>query len=385
MSPRPIIKSLLTVAALFTAGLLSACGSGELLPLSKNTGNNDTTGQGITLSMPSPPVVSWKANHFTTQLVMQFMVRDQGGRPLAEDKFDVQIMLDGKPVDVESLLNQSSAELGVNLYFAMVLDSSYSMTQHTPPAFDPMKAAASSSYQQVIDLWNSRPGKVKFSLVWFDSTINQSKFETSTLRDWVPADIQALPTPQSGSFTKLYSAVDVMTKHLQTEFDSGVFTDPRDRYMMLIFSDGQDNYSWTDTSALMPQLRVTTSGASYQQFGTAPTTLATVKQHIAAHPRLTTHVIGLGSEIDAQELQQLADAGHGSFKSNPDSSNISNLFDSIMKEFTTIQTRGAEIPLQPGEYNVRLQVRNKQSGETAHEDFRIYAGDANAKLLPAAP
>jgi hypothetical protein len=59
----------------------------------------------------------------------------------------------------------------------VVLDASFSMTQHNQPAFEPMKTAASDSYQHVLDLWSTRPGTVKFSLIWFDEVMNQSMYD----------------------------------------------------------------------------------------------------------------------------------------------------------------------------------------------------------------
>lgn len=368
--------------------LISGCGGNYNPDASGQPGNNNVK-TGLQLSVPVQPTVTYTGDGTgTTRVIMQFSVKDNAGLPLGADEFDVQLLRDDRPVDVESLLSQSSEELKVNLYFGMVLDASYSMTQHNPPAFEPMKSAARDSYQEVLDLWKNRQGDVKFSMVWFDSVLNQTQYDPATLRSWLPDDILDIPTPQTGNFTKLYSSVEVMAKYMKSEYDKGVFNGPRDQYVMLVFSDGADNYSWFDNSSQPNQLMVTKHGASYRQFGTtAPASksetdaLKQATSAIASHPRLTTHVIGLGSDINADELKKIASAGHGVFQSNPSSDSVAALFQRVMKEFTTLQTRGAEIPLAPGDYKITLLVTNKATGDAGRYSFTIHAGDAGAKVI----
>jgi hypothetical protein len=355
--------------------ILSACNGsadGDL-----GTGPNVS---GVTLDVTQEPQVTWLSTNGKTRVILQFSARDDNDVPLTEDQIDVQLELDGNPIDVESLLNQSSTELEVNLYFAMVLDASFSMTQHNPPAFEPMKTAARDSFQHVLDLWSTRPGAVKFSLVWFDEVMNQSMYNMGVARDWLPDDILSIPAPAAGTATKLHSAVEVMATYLQSEFDNGVYNGARDQYVMLVFSDGADNYSYWDNGSLNATLS-TSSGASYRQFGTVPTTLAAAESAIAAHPQLTTHVIGLGSAINADELSSIAAAGDGTFQANPSSQNIGDLFQRVLNEFTTIQTRGAEIPLPPGDYDFTLTVKNKAGGNPASYNFRMHAGDPQAGVI----
>jgi hypothetical protein len=355
--------------------LLSACNGSSDGDL--GTG---PTGSGVTLDVTQEPQVTWLSTNGKTQVILQFSVRDDNGLPLTEDQVDVQLELDSNPIDVESLLNQSSTELEVNLYFAMVLDASFSMTQHDPPAFEPMKTAASDSYQHVLDLWSTRPGAVKFSLIWFDEVMNQSMYNVGVARDWLPDDILSIPAPAAGTATKLDSAVKVMADYLQSEYDNGIYNGARDQYVMLVFSDGADNYSYWDNSTLNATLN-TSSGAGYRQFGTLPTTLEAAESAVAAHPRLTTHVIGFGSAINADELSLIAAAGDGTFQANPSSQNLGDLFERVLTEFTTIQTRGAEIPLPPGDYDFTLTVRNKAGGNPASYAFAMHAGDPQAGVI----
>lgn len=357
-------------------GMLSACGGSS----GGGGGGGGPVSSGVRLEVTQDPQVAWLSTNGKTQVILQFSARDNNDLPLTEAQVDVEFEVDDEPIDVESLLNQSSTELEVNLYFAMVLDASFSMTQHSPPAFEPMKTAASASFQQVLDLWSTRPGSVNFSLIWFDELMNQSMFNVGTAQDWQPDDILSIPEPAAGTATKLDSAVKVMADYLQSEFDSGVFNGARDQYVMLVFSDGADNYSFWDNSAVDVTLS-TTSGASYRQFGTVPTTLEEAEAAVEAHERLTTHVIGLGSAIDSDELGRIATAGRGTFEANPGSQNIGDLFERVLSEFTTIQTRGAEIPLPPGDYRFTVTVTNKAGGAPARYTFTMHAGDTNAGVV----
>ncbi len=54
-----------------------------------------------------------------------------------------------------------------------------------------------------------------------------------------------------------------------------------------------------------------------------------------------------------------------------------------MKEFTTLQTRGAEIPLPPGDYKITLVVTNKATGQAGQYNFKIRAGGPDAKVITA--
>jgi hypothetical protein len=368
------LKFSLPVFLLFVISTLPACDG------TSDWGQPNTSSSGLNVEETQTPQLTYLENNGKTQVIVQFSVRDGAGIPLPEDQLEVQLNIDDQPLDVESLLNQSSFDLTVNLYFAMVLDASYSMTQHNPPAFQPMLEAARDSYQEVLDLWSTRPGEVKFSLLWFDEVMNQSQDNTNLARFWKPDDILSIPEPNSGTATKLYSAVKVMSDHLQEEYNSGIFNGVRDQYVMLVFSDGADNYSWFDNSTIEDSL-TTTSGADYHQFGTVATTLEAATQAISGHPSLTAHVIGLGSAINTTELTQIAAAGNGTYQANPSSENIDQLFQSVLQQFTTIMTRGAEVPLPPSDYKFTVSVKDKVNGATGSYSFMMHAGDLDARVL----
>ena len=390
-----------TVAAvvLFTAGLL-ACQSENDRPASAGSdtapqtptasadpdvppGGNPQPGGAdtpLTIDIASAPVVRWDPGNGKTTIVVQFSVKGPQGLPLQESDLTIGLNIDERPLDVESILEKSSRELAVNLYFALVLDASFSMIQHQPPAFEPMKQAARRSYRTVLDSWTGRPGEVAFSLMWFDEIVNQSLFDENTQRGWNPDDILDIPDPVPGRATKLYSATQAMVTFLRNEFQRGVFNNPRDRYVLLLFSDGADNYSFFDNSAF-EALHSTPRGALFRRFGTPATTLTELTENIAAFPNLTVHVIGLGSAVNETELQAIAEAGNGVLQINPSSENIDQLFQRVVDELTTIQTHGATIPLPPGEYTFSLVVTEKGSGMTATKSFRFRGGDAGTTLL----
>ncbi len=334
----------------------------------------------LQLEVPTPPVVTWDDSNGKTTVVVQYTVRDGNNRPMPKNKYDVALYLNDKPVDIESLLDEAAEELEVNLYLSMVLDASSSMTLGSTPAFEPMKTAARNSFQSAIDAWSIRPGEVKFSLIWFNEVINQSLYDANAMKDWLPADILSIPAPSGGSATKLYSAVEAMSKHLQREYNDGIFNGPRDQYVMLIFSDGADNYSFFDNSSINQQLS-TPSGALYQQYGTPPTTLEALKPLIENHPNLTVHVIGLGANILKEELEKIASFGGGISLDNPDSENIGQLFEQVMNEFITLETRGAEIPLPAGEYAFSLRITDKETKQEAEYSFQFKGGDYDAGVM----
>lgn len=376
-------SSSLTICAVVLSGLLVGCGGGDLKDGNADPSSSDanTSGNnGIVLTIPSQPTVL-DAVEGKVKVAVNFIARDRSGTPIPEEFLDVAVFVDGD-YDNEGSVNQFSQALKVNVCYAMVLDASYSMTQHNPPAFEPMKAAARASYQQLLDLWRERPGKVNFYLSWFEEQLNQSRFNVSQDRAWEPNDILSIPTPASETATKLYAAVDNMANHLRTEYENGVCAGPRDQFVMLVFSDGKDNYSWYYNEAGKVDLELTTStGAPYRHFDYEARQLSEVLNTISAHPKLTVHVIGLGSQINAEELKKIADTGKGSFQSNPSSENIGQLFERVLQEFTVLQTREVKVPLQDGEHTFRIDVTRKDTQQKAQYGFRFMLENGKATVI----
>ena len=357
------------VAALF----FTACADpGPTYPNSKSS---NSTANAINLSIVGDPTVKWNADDGKTTVVVQYSARDKDGIPLDGSKYRVELLLDSAPLDTESLLSQDSEVLQSNLYYSLVLDASYSMLEHNPPAFQPMLNAAAESVTAVQQEWARQAGEMQFLISWFNEVIYMQD------GPWNANDIRSIPAPSAGTATKLFAAVDNMAATLNDFYNQGVYTGERDQYVMVVFSDGADNYSWF---ANPNQLNngTTTSGADFAMQGSQAVTLDETLQRIADHPRLSVHVIGLGDDVKDEELGAMAAAGNGIYLKNPASTDISEMFARLTREFATLETRGALIPLPPGDYNMSLVAYDEEERLAAEVSFRFNTGDVNAGVLP---
>jgi len=363
----PCVNRLSSSLLLIVITFIYGCGS--------DPSSQSSYGGPVKIEITGVPSVNWNSTSGKTTVVIQFTPRDENGLPLEGSKINIGMNVDDKEIDNESLLEESAKELEVNLLYSMVLDASYSMTQHNPPAFEPMKQAAKKSLDEVNGIWSSRPGKADFSLLWFDEFLQRS------VGQWSSNNILLIPTPKAGTATKLYAAVDYMASDMAQAFQSGVAAGSRDRHIMIVLSDGADNLSWFDNSGTEEILSLT-GGVQYRKLGWPPSTLGDALNRIKAHPKLTVHVIGLGSAVNDTELTEIANAGNGVYLKNPSTTEVNSLFSRVTKEFTTLQTRGAAIPLPPGDYTFTLVVKNKRNTESDNYSFSFHAGDLNARVIP---
>jgi hypothetical protein len=323
----------------------------------------------VEIELLRDPVVTFDDHSGKTTVVVQFVVRGEADRALSADDIDVDLLLDGAALDPESILAEGSQELSSDVYLGLVLDTSYSMLQHDPPAFAPMLTAARSTVMEGSRLWGQRPGSFAWDLSWFDEAICTP---VAGAREWTAEDILSIPEPSPGTATKLFAAVRSAADRMRdvyADFANG----PNDHHILVVFSDGADNYSWFDNSSLRQQ-RTTTTGATYEVAGALPTTLPDALDAVRAHPKLITYVIGLGSDVQDEQLQAMADAGGGRYFKNLASSEVGTLFDRVVREFTTIQTRGATIPLAPGRYTFEVRVWNADHTMNDRVVFEFDAG-----------
>lgn len=332
-------------------------------------------GEKLAIELVGAPELTYHAANGKTTVVFRFSARDGHGYPLAATELETRMTVDGRPLDVESVLAQDSTDLESSLAYGLVLDASYSMLMSDPPAFDPMLAAASVSVQRAKEIFARRAGGFEFATCWFNEHIYTQQGV------WRPEDILAIPKPVPGSATKLYGAVEHMSAELRHRYDAGIAAGPNDSHVMVVFSDGADNYSYFDNAA-SPSTSLTPTGAGFLQQGWPATTLERVLTLVRAHPTLTVHVIGLGDSVADDELAALAEAGHGMYLKNPSATEIDEVFERITREFTTLHTHGATIPLAPADYAFGLEVRHVDGGPWASAAFRFHAGDANARVLP---
>jgi len=203
-------------------------------------------------------------------------------------------------------------------------------------------------------------------VVWFDELISTPDPQARRFR------IGDIPTPQPGSFTKLYSAVSAALAMSAARYDQGIAAGERDRHVLVVFTDGLDNLSSFANPDVRQQGRLR-NGDSYPRFGWRATALQDVLAQIADHPayptNLTVHSIALGENcaeaspgeacFDGAALASIAQVGFGQQITSPRSA--TDLFDLIQREFTTLQSSGAVMALAPGVYEFRLVTTERKS------------------------
>jgi len=368
MEGRFVLLSFVVCALL----LFTGCGGEDEIPTAPPPPGTD-----ITLEITSDPQVRFDAPTGKTSVVVQFIARDQDGYTLVADDVVVEMLVNDLPVDDESILQADAEELSASIHFGLVLDASYSMLLHEPEAFTPMLQAAADALEEGYDIFEERPGTFTWDLSWFAELLYYPDING---RAWQPNDLLAIPEPSAGTSTKLLAATAHQAGRM-LEAHETLANGPNDHHVMIVFSDGRDNYSWFDNSTLQSQ-GVTTSGAAFDISGYPATDLDAATAAIVAHSDLTVHVIGLGTEVNDTELEAIAEAGGGRYHRNPSSSEIDTVFDLVTREFATIQTHGATIPLQPADYNFRLRVRPAGQGAGDDYTFSFRAGDEDAGVLP---
>ncbi len=311
----------------------------------------------------------------TTTIVVQFVARNAHNVPLESDDLTVELRINGERVDVEGILKEDSEQLRTSTYLTLVLDASYSMLEQEPPAFGPMLAAARKTVASGRKLYADRPGVFDWSLYWFSDRIF-TPLETTSGTQWGETDIERIPAPRPGTFTKLYAALEVAVEESKL-FAEEFANDARDQHMIVVLSDGADNYSW------FPNTDITGTGTagtnrSYKYFGYRATSQSKIVDLIRSHPSLRLNVIGLGSAVRDEELRSLAQAGKGTYFKNPKSDQLDKVFDRVALELTSIQTRGATVPLPSGDYRLDVVVRQRGANAKAVHSLEFHGGDAAA-------
>jgi hypothetical protein len=198
---------------------------------------------------------------------------------------------------------------------------------------------------------------------------------------WAPEDLLNIPEPGPGSSTKLFAAGRAMAKTMKYQYDLGIAAGPRDRHVMLLFTDGADNYSWFDNSSIA-DTGTTIQGKRYARSGYPATSLDDLTQAITDHPNLTVHVGGLGNSVNQNDLEEIANAGDGLYVFSPTTADLPKFFGRVLREITTVQTRQLLIPLQQGDYTFKLVVTARNdANNTATIQFRFHTGDSTAGVL----
>ena len=326
--------------------------------------------EGLALRLFAAPQVRWDASRAATDVVVKFIARGPGDVPLGADDVQVDMTLDGRPLDSEAILQKEAQAHAVNIMYVMVLDATRSLVVHHPGAFEELKKAAHDSVKAGTKLWSARPGKFSWTLSWFDD------FVYRPTEAWPEAAILSLPEPAAGSFTRLYSAVNFAIDDLPRL--------ARERHMedahqvLVVFTDGRDNHpSWAYPHGCEPSA---TGTFAFERCASPNTTLEALIDKVGNRADLTVHTLGLG-DVDETALRRLARAGRGIYVNRARGASIDALFAKVTREFTTIQSSGATIPNAPGDYTFEVLVRAHRSGAQGRLTMRMHIGDAESGVL----
>lgn len=348
-------------------------------------GSEDT----LTVELSGEPSLSFDSAIGTTTVVVDYLVRDNEGELVDESDLNVRMYIDDEQLGAggrfgESVLDRDSEELDLNVLVMLVLDASYSLEQFDPPQFSRMLKAAEDLVDQGEKIWRNRGGEFDWNVVWFDELISRPD------PDYVTRfRIGNIPVPEPGNFTKLYSAISNGLEFSESLLTEGVAAGPRDRHVVVAFTDGLDNLSSFGNPEVHREGTLR-NGDPYPRIGWRATDLGDLLEEIARHPayptNLTVHSIALGSScsdtgqsgacFDDQALGDVAQVGFGQLLVS--SRNVSDLFDLIQKEFTTLQSSGAVVALGQGEYEFRLvtELRNGRASGDVRFRFRVTATGA---------
>ena len=375
----PVLLSLFFVISLISCG-------GNKLDSEDHNVSQSPDGEGtyvgkVKIDLTADPEISLDPSTETTKIILQFIPRSAEDEPLTPDQVNVTLLLDDEQIDQEAHLENSSQQLAFNINFGLVLDASYSMlvSHGEEEAFTPMLTSAKNSVQKATEIWKDQEGSFSFHTTWFNTAIYSSLNNTS--QRWTADDLLSIPPPKSGDFTRLFSATDYAIQKMAAsiaEEEQG----PRDQNIILVFSDGADNYSFHDDQDIPTTSDVTSNDAEYLKLGYGTTDLDNLVETINGQSNISVHVIGMGKNINASDLKTIATAGKGLYIENPDAKEIEKPFQRVIQEFTTLQTHGAIMPLQAGEYKFTMRVSNALGRNSVDYSFRFITGNGVSEIIP---
>jgi hypothetical protein len=344
----------------------------------------------LVIELSGEPSVSFDGSIGTTTVVLDYLARDSEGNLLDQSDLNVTMFVNDEQLGTgrfsESVLGREAQELDLSVYVQLVLDASFSLEQFDPPQFSSMLKAAENLVDDGEQIWRNRGGSFDWNVVWFDELI--SRPDPAHLRSF---RIGNIPEPEPGNFTKLYSAISNALELSRAELDAGVAAGPRDRHVVVVFTDGLDNLSSFANPEVHLEGRLR-NGDPYPRIGWRATDLGDVLAEIGDHPRyptnLTVHTIALGRGcadgqsgpcFDEQALTDIAQVGFGQRLAS--TRNVDDLFNQIQKEFTELQSSGAVMALGPGEYEFRLVAETRNHHANGEVRFRFRVGTSGAEIV----
>lgn len=369
------LPAILTTAFVVLAG----CGDDELRLPNQPPSGSDGDGTGgdpvvAQVQLYAVPQIAFYEEDNTTSVAVRLVARTADGTPIPPDDLEVTILINGEEVDNEALLDESSEVLEANLVLWPTLDASFSMTLHDPPAFEPMLTQAQRTITEGLDLYLDRPGNFEWRLAWFNSFLY-----TPVGGDWTPGTIQHIAPPTEGTFTKLFGAVAYQARQSLTHWENAGSPDDVS-HLLIVFSDGADNYSYFDNSGTPETIVGTGPEGDHVKRGYTSTDLDDVLAAIEAHPALQVHVIGMGEQVNEEDLSAIATAGGGRYVQGS-ATDIESLFEEVIQEFSTVQSHGVLFPWPAGDYDFELRLSPSESSAAARVNFRFHAGDASAGVI----
>lgn len=368
------------------AGYTESGGECVLSSFDCETGQHEENGECVadqlTVELVSQSAC-WIAATGAVRTIVQYTARDESGRNVASTSgaepntsLSAGFVVNDRPLDIEAQLSSDSELLNSDLLVSLVLDASYSMLQHEPPAFEPMKEAAMNVLNETQSMWMQTASNFYWELLWFDSALF-TPLENMAGEQWEIGDIAHIPAPVEGTYTALYKAINKMVdKHAELR-EQGIAAGPRDQHVMVIFSDGMDNQSHVDNSALYEEK--SQDMLYWAKQGAGKTSLQEVLDKVDNVENLRTYVVGFGEIVGAdgghkQALQDIATRGGGKYFFGAETGELGALFRDVQTEFVTLQTLGAEVPLAPGQYTFDLVVKHAASQSQGSKSFEIAAG-----------
>lgn len=324
-----------------------------------------------------------------TQIIMQFIARDDQGVAI-DPELDNQnqatvitseILIDGEPANIESLISLESKLLDSNMVLSLVLDSSLSMVE--AKAFEPMKQAAISILKDTQRTWSNTESEFIWELVWFNQFLNRPALNNEG-EPWAIEDIAKIQDPLIG--TELYKAIDYMIGVHTDYYNNGTADQDRDQHVMIVLSDGADTHSTFDNRSYEVQKNADET-LYWTEFGhPAIEDPADLQITLNAAPKnLRIHVIGLGEDANKDgELEKIAEAGKGQYFYGSTAKALEKVFEDVQKEFITIQTLGIETSLPTGEHEFTLQTKHNVTNAEGHSvtSLKVNVGSGLKECAP---
>lgn len=291
-------------------------------------------------------VVEYCTDGDATEGFASFVVKNESGSAIPGSNTTIGQLIDGfRPGsgiwEGGDSLNEEN--LSSDLHVTLLLDASDSVVE--AKLFDAMLESARTLLQEGELQWSDRPGNFTWQVMWFNQWVTRADGQ------WTFDDIVDIPPPTDDfdGFTRLYSSMEFAIREATETRNGGVAAGDRDNHLLAVFTDGRDNISGLDSSEPPVAQGTTTNGAAFSTFPTTAINRSSLEELMRTRPWLQVSLLGLGANIDRDELDALAEAGGGTvFEGN----DIERLFARAERSFEILQTVGWRLPFNPDEPHI---------------------------------